>query len=451
MGVALVVALLTLLIIEGALSLGGAPSVRDRMVPPASAVRPVAPLLATESGPWRDHPDVRVGRTLRPGVDVEVFGVTVASDELGLRRRGTLAEGTQRMVVLGGTDVFGVGLDAAETWAADVERAWREAPSATDAPALACLPVALPGWTLRNALAFLGDHLDELTPDLVIVRTTNEDLSDTLSAGRDGTPGIQRDALSSIPFAWARRDVLEANIAALATASGASATPGPWLLEGDATRLSIRRFDALTEQVARLVERTRNLRPDVRWVFVDDGRGVFERLQARLADDDVAVQLWTPPDAWTPTDFIGALANGEARAEPRPLAARSEVVATLFPSINIETLRGVRQIYGGLHGDGTIDAAFAVGLRRRPGGDALVVRAAAARDGPALVVLGVYVDDERVGELVVARGAGVVGRVWSCEPTSRGTSDVELRADQYRVHADGRSLVSVRLVSLGFP
>lgn len=435
------------MIIEGALSYGGAPSLRERLLGPPAAPSSAPP--REQRGAWVDHPDVRVGRTLVPNAEHVVGGVTVRSDALGLRRLGRTAKpggAVFRVALIGGDEVFGLGREDADTLVVAVEEAWERA--SPPAP-LVLTPVALPSWSLRNAVALLGDHLDELAPDAVVVLPGGAELSDTVGAGRDGVLGVQRDPLSELPWMRVDRARLFAALDELAASRGwTRAARGVWWFETGRSPLSSRRLDDVARLVARVAQRS-----GAPWLLLDDERGVLGRVHARLRPEAPAVGLARLDREPIDVDLLlDALVRLAPDAEPVPDASVDvPLLATLSPVVDLTDGRGALQIHGGLHGDGAIDPTFAVVLRRDVGRDRLRLRLRPIPDGPARVVVTATVDGTPVGRAVVDRDAGPVEDLWTCPPVDdvRAT-DVVLTANAQVVRDDGAALASVEFVSLAF-
>ncbi|HYB13547.1 MAG TPA: hypothetical protein VEG67_08745 [Myxococcota bacterium] len=143
----------------------------------------LAPWWSDRSGdppfnPYR--PDGRTGFALRPGADTvhstKEFSVAVHVNALGLRGpERTLGKPphTARILVLGDSFAFGFGVGQEETFSAELERLLRERGFRVEV-----LSSGVPGWSLDNELVYLRTEGFDLEPDLILVATCENDLSD---------------------------------------------------------------------------------------------------------------------------------------------------------------------------------------------------------------------------------------------------------------------------------
>ncbi|HTF35972.1 MAG TPA: hypothetical protein VK714_19985 [Myxococcota bacterium] len=128
--------------------------------------------------PYR--PDGRTGFALRAGADAVhttgEFSVPVHVNALGLRgpeRTVGKPPGTARVLVLGDSFAFGFGVAQDETFSAQLERLLGERGLQVEV-----LSSGVPGWSLDNELVYLRTEGFELEPDLILVASCENDLSD---------------------------------------------------------------------------------------------------------------------------------------------------------------------------------------------------------------------------------------------------------------------------------
>jgi lysophospholipase L1-like esterase len=128
--------------------------------------------------PYR--PDGHTGFALRPGADAVhttgEFSVLVHVNALGLRgpeRTVGKPPHTARILVLGDSFAFGFGVAQDETFSAELERLLRERGLEVEV-----LSSGVPGWSLDNELVYLRTEGFELEPDLILLASSENDLSD---------------------------------------------------------------------------------------------------------------------------------------------------------------------------------------------------------------------------------------------------------------------------------
>ncbi|MCB9898017.1 MAG: SGNH/GDSL hydrolase family protein [Planctomycetes bacterium] len=465
------VTVLVLLAAEGALSLfAGRSLLGPRGAAPAALLHDDAERLALSrltEGIYRYHPDPLVGMVLKPGDELLSLGVPFSSDALGLRVRpgGAPPDDALRVVVLGDSVAFGLGLRDDETIAAQLERILHDV-RGDEAREVACLTVGAPGWNHANAVRFLEDHWQTVRPDVLVYLPIENDLADTFTVTEAGFRRAGVDLSQRDP--WLRVDLesRQAYTTELLSryASGrldtaglpADAQVGPPALTSDLSDESRARYDADAASIAHLAALcARNDVPFAVLLYQEQGYagGYAWMLRERLLDvapdvplvpgfDEAPQACRLPgnphPDAagtfalarWTAEALLarGFLDRGADRPLPdvsdeaaahhasgrtadtiraRAREARQEAAALLEPRIDIATGLGTAQIYGGLNPDGSCALRM---LALLPPGERLVLRARAEPGGEHLgdVTLSVAVDGHGVGALVLPPDGRVV-------------------------------------------
>lgn len=256
------------LLAEGGLSLLAGRSFADLWAGPRSAREWLAPTerdrwlaAAQNPGPWRVHEDPLVGFCLRTDSEVEVFGVQVRTDGLGLRARpeaeGTGAspgEGAEveplRIHILGDSVAFGWGVEDDETLAHRLELHLNAVRPPGSRPVV-CRTVAIPGWNHRNAVHFLLDHWDELPADIVLYMPIDNDLANGYGVAETGHRREMPDIASEDPWLTVSSDQAHFVVLDLInrleekgdTSARSVEELGPEVLEADLSAESSRRLD----------------------------------------------------------------------------------------------------------------------------------------------------------------------------------------------------------------
>lgn len=130
----------------------------------------------------------RLGYTLVPGREIEAWGTTVAANELGYRSPPVAkAPGVLRVLFLGDSWTFGMGVEAEEAFPARLAAlADRHAGPSDPVEAWS---LALPGYNLLNQLTGLTFFGDRLEPDAVVVCPTPNDADSTSAVLPNGSLG----------------------------------------------------------------------------------------------------------------------------------------------------------------------------------------------------------------------------------------------------------------------
>lgn len=490
---ALAIAVVALAAVEGALSLAGLPTLRAQLVP----AEPAQPSLTR--GDFVPHPDPRVHSIMQPDAELVVAGVSVRSDELGLRARTrrAAADATTSIVLLGDSVVFGWGVGDDETFAAQLER--QLAAAAEPGVTFAVRGVGLPGWNARNATAFLLDHLDRLDPDLVVYVPIPNDLTDAVRLASSTTSGVAPDLASGDP--WVHMAYNGPALMGLSRRKGAGEdivgprAMGPTAIDSDLGLESRRRYDALADLVVatshRLAERDADfvLAPyrslPFTWSLLDRlaERGGVETVVPLF--EEMAPEDRLPDDPHPNADALGVMATWLARdlveagvlrgmdaallptvsgsiverraprrtsdewAE-RARAGRESALEILRSRYDTVTGEGARQGFGGIDDLGRVTTRARCLLRRV--GDALVVRAEPLthRTDVPTVTVSVQVDDVVVGSFELEPDAGETTARFAWPAGTGDAVDVTLVPSDWIVdERDGVwSLASFRLLSL---
>lgn len=411
---ALGVALLTLLLAEGLLSLAAGRSLRDLLglglgeaplyEPPGAPSVPDA--NSRES--LAIHADPLVALTLRRSGQVSFAGELATTDALGMRVRvgPPVADDAYRIVLLGDSVAFGYGMSDAEAPAQRLENVLALALPGTPRR-VECRTVAVPGWTHRNAVHFLLDHLESYRPDLVLYMPVSNDLADSYSVTGGGQRSNQVPDVSQVdPLLRVDHDTVSFLIMGavrrqkeLGDRTLTERALGPAALNADLSAESSRRYDEnlasilmleqrLAERGARLALLRFRSEPYAWHLFsrLDEAGSaapivpLFDSYDIRLQLDGdphpngptlQVMALWCAQDlaalGWVPGLHAGELppvppAFTEGRA-PRRTAAERKVLSdqardadrlALRPRIDSLSGEGLRQVYGGFNPDGSV-------------------------------------------------------------------------------------------------
>ena len=497
LGLALAGAAALFLASEGVLSLAFGRSWRalwSRAEPEAPAVeleREQAVAARATVGPYRVPEDPLVSYTLKLESELSfVEGqvtMPVRTDDLGLRLRPGAAapESALRVVVLGDSVAFGIGLADEEVLAARLER---ELSALLPGRAVACATVALPSWNGRNAWRFLLDHLERFRPAIVVYLPVDNDLEDGFGVNEAGQRRAGPDPFTPQPLlsVHAKWSGVQRRWEDLKAAGEPPPRLGLEVLPAGLSETSRWRLADLARTIARGRERLARTGARVALAFYEPSD--FQReLLAELARQDVAVPHvpllaevrsedtlridphpsaattaayarwiaqslrelgWLPPEAGAVPAVEGALAGrraplvAPAAAAAARRALRAELEQELARVGSPVTLQGILQAYGGFNLDGSIATAFAAVL---PRGKRLRVALEPLASRPDLYPLEVrvVVDGHALGNVVVpATGTGE--GVFELGP-AQAASAFEVRLeplDWVVVTLRGRSLVA---------
>ncbi len=432
---------------------------------PVSAARPDAAAV----GVYSVHPDPLVGYVLRPGLTQWIHDAPVHSDALGLRvPPGPPPPADAEVIaVLGDSVAFGYGLADDETIAARLAVVLADARSPGARP-VACRTVAMPGWNHANATHFLLDHLDALSPDIVIYVPVGNDLLDTDGMNERGMRRAMPDIAQRDPWLSVYQGSTAPWIApllrdVLGDPEALARRLGPPALEVDLSPESSTRYDAWGASVAllagRLAERGARLMV-APYIENRPGWHLAERLLA-MAPEVPRVPLFTgvPPEftlgddphpdaesaaamaTWLAADLLerGWVSAGASRSLPEVDTARrakravphtpdevSRVCAELRAQdgarlrrvVDMTTADGQAQVYGGLNEDGSAGARLSLLLARPSGPAALELQLGPVVTRPDLYPLAVRVEADGVLLGIISMSAP--------EATGAGTTSVRL-------------------------
>ena len=122
------------------------------------------------------RPDPLLGYALKPDFRIEYGGTTpVETNRFGWRDgeyRREKGAGTFRVICIGDSRVFGLGLRAEDTYPKQLERMLRERHPGT---AIEVINAGVPGYTSREGAALVREILPPFRPDLVIVSFGHND------------------------------------------------------------------------------------------------------------------------------------------------------------------------------------------------------------------------------------------------------------------------------------
>jgi len=150
-------------------------------------------------------PDAELGWKHRAGAEDTYWGTRVRINSHGMRgpeRGPTKAAGVRRVLVLGDSVVFGLGLeDDAETLPAALERELAERTGL----AVECLSAAVCGWSTWQHQRFLETEGERWEPDLVLLGFVLNDVTERLGLvgfGGGGQGAQLASAQTNAPAGW---------------------------------------------------------------------------------------------------------------------------------------------------------------------------------------------------------------------------------------------------------
>ncbi len=136
-----------------------------------------------------------IGYTLRPDAEIEAWGDRFRTNELGYRSPpAAKAPGTYRVVFLGDSWTYGMGVRGDESFPRALARLANRRPGA-ERP-IEAWTLALPGYNLWNSTAALWFFYERLRPDAVVVCPSGNDNHSTpgvLPNGSVATTAVDRD------------------------------------------------------------------------------------------------------------------------------------------------------------------------------------------------------------------------------------------------------------------
>lgn len=151
----------------------------------------VARLAQENVGYYDVHVDADIGRTMAARlVDFEAGGMKVTTNRYGMREREYAIPkkpGTVRIVLLGDSFVFGLGVAADDRMGVFLEEELEARSPFTGE--IEVLHFGVPSWNFFNEAAFLRRQLSELQPDLVLHFSLPNDIEDGAGTRGNGLLG----------------------------------------------------------------------------------------------------------------------------------------------------------------------------------------------------------------------------------------------------------------------
>lgn len=487
-----VASLLTVLAVEGGLSLFLGRSLRPRPFVDLARLMSRGAGIGMATGSteqFRVHPDPRVGVVLQPGSGFKILESTYSADTLGVRGRPgpPPQENALRIAVVGDSVAFGAGVNDDEVLAVQLERLLRAEPGSNARP-IACYTVAASGWNHRNAVNFLIDHFDHYRPDIVIYIPVENDLTDSYGVFESGSRRVGGDVMAAEPLLTVNdepRYLFQYHLAQHIRDHGLDAIRADQIgiaaITADLSPESRRRYEENAGSILRLDRVLAQNGGRLALLFYSEYASncghtwlLRERLLERgatvpeipgLTSLDPSVTLpndahpnptghrglavwiaeWLVAQGWVDGTHVPPLPPPPAtmaalRAPPRTAADVRDHARTLREGtrrrlqarLDLNSGQGVQQILGGVNPDGTLGTRFLALLGVT--GTALRVRAAPLDPPPpAPVRVKVAVDGTPVGELTLSPGDGEVEQSFSLPAAGRaaGMVEVELTPDDW--------------------
>jgi hypothetical protein len=145
------------------------------------------------------HFEPAVGYTLRRGRTLTAWGDTFEVNEIGYRTASLAKgkpEGAFRVVFLGDSWTFGMGVSEAESFPERFQELARQL-GAGQNRRVEAVSLALPGYNTANQIAALDYFWERVRPDVVVVCPTSNDADSTANILPNGSltrQGVERDA-----------------------------------------------------------------------------------------------------------------------------------------------------------------------------------------------------------------------------------------------------------------
>lgn len=152
-----------------------------------------AALLAQMTPPaslWDAVPEPDVGGLGQRNRTLTETGAEVRLNNAGLRDSlpyGERRADAFRIICLGDSFVFGTGGPESDRFCDQLEAFYREHRVRAGGRAIEALAVGLPGWTLVQSATYLGSRLTSYDPDVVIVLSVANDITDAFGINGAGT------------------------------------------------------------------------------------------------------------------------------------------------------------------------------------------------------------------------------------------------------------------------
>lgn len=139
-------------------------------------------LAATVPGLWTPVPEAEVTYLLQPRTVKVSKGAEVRANGAGLRSRHEFTgkrEDRYRIVCLGDSLVMGTGGREEDRWGDQMEAILAAAGVRVDGKPVEVYSVGLDGWTAINEATYLSSRISAYRPDLVLVLTFRNDITDS--------------------------------------------------------------------------------------------------------------------------------------------------------------------------------------------------------------------------------------------------------------------------------
>ena len=146
--------------------------------------------LASAVGSWQDTlPEPDVGRIAKRNHSFEFKQAQVKTNNAGLRSTrdyGPPAEGTFRIVCLGDSMVFGTGGPEDDRFCDQLGAFYRDNNIQPQGRTVETLALGIDSWTLVNEATYLGSRISDYAPDVILVMTLANDITDTFGINGAG-------------------------------------------------------------------------------------------------------------------------------------------------------------------------------------------------------------------------------------------------------------------------
>jgi len=142
------------------------------------------------TGFWDATPEPLVGRLGRPGAQVRSKGAEVEINGAGLRSRREFERkppGIYRVVCLGDSFVFGVAGREQDRYCDQLEAFYAEHDVRVEGARIEAWAVGLGSWTAVQSATYLSTRISDYEPDLVLVLTVPNDVTDASGVTGIGT------------------------------------------------------------------------------------------------------------------------------------------------------------------------------------------------------------------------------------------------------------------------
>ena len=142
-------------------------------------------------GFFQEIPDPLAGRVAVPGYHGLYKGVEVRINNAGFRSDsdfGPKPAGVYRIICLGDSFVFGTGVPVTQRFCDRLQQFYREQGITVNGKAIETLALGLPSYTLRQEVAYLSARFSVYAPDVVVVVSVQNDITDNSGVTSTGVP-----------------------------------------------------------------------------------------------------------------------------------------------------------------------------------------------------------------------------------------------------------------------